>query len=145
MTLDVFEVRQRLSCYKGHPWNNSDICSDIISSKMMKQLWREMEYHVTYLKPIFHKISSVEFSLICCWANCVRTTNCGHRDNVNQNYFQRNDRCLDLIYHIIILGGVAQMVERSLSMREVPGSIPGASSHYFRNRSIMISLWPWVR
>ena len=25
------------------------------------------------------------------------------------------------------LGGVAQMVERSLSMREVPGSIPGAS------------------
>ena len=24
-------------------------------------------------------------------------------------------------------GGVAQMVERSLSMREVPGSIPGAS------------------
>ena len=26
-------------------------------------------------------------------------------------------------------GGVAQMVERSLSMREVPGSIPGASIH----------------
>ena len=25
-------------------------------------------------------------------------------------------------------GGVAQMVERSLSMREVPGSIPGASN-----------------
>ena len=25
-------------------------------------------------------------------------------------------------------GGVAQMVERSLSMREVPGSIPGAST-----------------
>ena len=28
-------------------------------------------------------------------------------------------------------GGVAQMVERSLSMREVPGSIPGASSLTF--------------
>ena len=27
----------------------------------------------------------------------------------------------------ICIGGVAQMVERSLSMREVPGSIPGAS------------------
>ena len=28
-------------------------------------------------------------------------------------------------------GGVAQMVERSLSMREVPGSIPGASNLFF--------------
>ena len=28
-------------------------------------------------------------------------------------------------------GGVAQMVERSLSMREVPGSIPGASIQTF--------------
>ena len=28
-------------------------------------------------------------------------------------------------------GGVAQMVERSLSMREVPGSIPGASNTDF--------------
>ena len=28
-------------------------------------------------------------------------------------------------------GGVAQMVERSLSMREVPGSIPGASKTIF--------------
>ena len=28
-------------------------------------------------------------------------------------------------------GGVAQMVERSLSMREVPGSIPGASRKVF--------------
>ena len=27
-------------------------------------------------------------------------------------------------------GGVAQMVERSLSMREVPGSIPGASKTF---------------
>ena len=27
-------------------------------------------------------------------------------------------------------GGVAQMVERSLSMREVPGSIPGASKPF---------------
>ena len=32
---------------------------------------------------------------------------------------------------IFISGGVAQMVERSLSMREVPGSIPGASKPYF--------------
>ena len=29
-------------------------------------------------------------------------------------------------------GGVAQMVERSLSMREVPGSIPGASIPHFK-------------
>ena len=29
------------------------------------------------------------------------------------------------------IGGVAQMVERSLSMREVPGSIPGASITIF--------------
>ena len=28
---------------------------------------------------------------------------------------------------IVLQGGVAQMVERSLSMREVPGSIPGIS------------------
>ena len=28
------------------------------------------------------------------------------------------------------MGGVAQMVERSLSMREVPGSIPGASKFF---------------
>ena len=30
-----------------------------------------------------------------------------------------------------LIGGVAQMVERSLSMREVPGSIPGTSSEFF--------------
>ena len=30
-----------------------------------------------------------------------------------------------------VRGGVAQMVERSLSMREVPGSIPGASNNIF--------------
>ena len=30
-----------------------------------------------------------------------------------------------------VTGGVAQMVERSLSMREVPGSIPGASKVLF--------------
>ena len=29
-----------------------------------------------------------------------------------------------------IEGGVAQMVERSLSMREVPGSMPGASNYF---------------
>ena len=29
-------------------------------------------------------------------------------------------------------GGVAQMVERSLSMREVPGSIPGASTKFLK-------------
>ena len=36
------------------------------------------------------------------------------------------------IFRIIeLIGGVAQMVERSLSMREVPGSIPGASTNIF--------------
>ena len=34
-------------------------------------------------------------------------------------------------------GGVAQMVERSLSMREVPGSIPGASNTNFFAKSIL--------
>ena len=35
--------------------------------------------------------------------------------------------------HVLIhvTGGVAQMVERSLSMREVPGSIPGTSIFIF--------------
>ena len=30
-----------------------------------------------------------------------------------------------------VVGGLAQMVERSLSMREVPGSIPGSSIKLF--------------
>ena len=37
---------------------------------------------------------------------------------------------------ILKTGGVAQMVERSLSMREVPGSIPGASITIFFDISI---------
>ena len=32
------------------------------------------------------------------------------------------------------MGGVAQMVERSLSMREVQGSIPCISTHLFKRR-----------
>ena len=43
-------------------------------------------------------------------------------------------------------GGVAQMVERSLSMREVPGSIPGASTEYFiffhRNSLMLLLTFP---
>ncbi len=37
-----------------------------------------------------------------------------------------------------VYGGLAQMVERSLSMREVPGSIPGISSffYFYCNRKI---------
>ena len=49
--------------------------------------------------------------------------------------------CITNLEFIIVLsgqiltnGGVAQMVERSLSMREVPGSIPGASK-------IFLSVW----
>ena len=38
-------------------------------------------------------------------------------------------------------GGVAQMVERSLSMREVPGSIPGASTNTFSLFSSKILLF----
>ena len=43
--------------------------------------------------------------------------------------------------NIAISGGVAQMVERSLSMREVPGSIPGASNiniliQYYRHNHL---------
>ncbi|RLU24732.1 hypothetical protein DMN91_002822 [Ooceraea biroi] len=40
---------------------------------------------------------------------------------------------LDTLQPFVTLheGGVAQMVERSLSMREVPGSIPGASKIFF--------------
>ena len=39
-------------------------------------------------------------------------------------------------------GGVAQMVERSLSMREVPGSIPGASNKncFVLNHSVLVIL-----
>ena len=37
-------------------------------------------------------------------------------------------------------GGLAQMVERSLSMWEVPGSIPGFSKHFF-NCFDLISSW----
>ena len=35
---------------------------------------------------------------------------------------------------VVSVGGVAQMVERSLSMREVPGSIPGISNNTFFNQ-----------
>ena len=38
-------------------------------------------------------------------------------------------------------GGVAQMVERSLSMREVPGSIPGASIHFWYKQKAMSRLF----
>ena len=43
-------------------------------------------------------------------------------------------------------GGVAQMVERSLSMREVPGSIPGISKPFsneniFENRDILCDIF----
>ncbi len=39
-------------------------------------------------------------------------------------------------------GGVAQMVERSLSMREVPGSIPGASKRFLLSHlSPALSTW----
>ena len=41
----------------------------------------------------------------------------------------RTTKCSELTWYIN--GGVAQMVERSLSMREVPGSIPGASTIHF--------------
>ena len=39
--------------------------------------------------------------------------------------------------HYQTCGGVAQMVERALSMREVPGSMPGTSTFcyvYFKTR-----------
>ena len=32
------------------------------------------------------------------------------------------------ISNLILIGGVAQLVERSLRVREVPGSIPGTST-----------------
>ena len=38
----------------------------------------------------------------------------------------------DLIIQSVVIGGLAQMVERSLSMREVPGSIPGFSIFFVR-------------
>ena len=39
------------------------------------------------------------------------------------------------------MGGVAQMVERSLSMREVPGSIPGASRTFLNHKGQEFSLY----
>ena len=46
-------------------------------------------------------------------------------------------------------GGVAQMVERSLSMREVPGSIPGISKLFsneniFENRDILCDIFCFI-
>ena len=46
----------------------------------------------------------------------------------------RPQHCTD--YHCLFShnsqgGGLAQMVERSLSMREVPGSMPGSSTFFF--------------
>ena len=38
---------------------------------------------------------------------------------------------VNLVHPCTNIGGVAQMVERSLSMREVPGSIPGASTIFY--------------
>ena len=35
-------------------------------------------------------------------------------------------------FYATLAGGLAQMVERSLSMREVPGSMPGFSSLTFK-------------
>ena len=45
-----------------------------------------------------------------------------------------NDMVYKLTMNLYFMksGGVAQMVERSLSMREVPGSIPGASIPHFK-------------
>ena len=40
---------------------------------------------------------------------------------------------IKLLQALLCGGGLAQMVERSLSMREVPGSIPGSSSLFFLN------------
>ena len=41
-----------------------------------------------------------------------------------------------------ITGGVAQMVERSLSMREAPGSIPGTSTDVFLSEADKITTFP---
>lgn len=51
------------------------------------------------------------------------------------NLFQINTCVYQLVTKIVLTltGGVAQMVERSLSMREVPGSMPGASSFFSAN------------
>ena len=37
---------------------------------------------------------------------------------------------------IVKVGGLAQMVERSLSMREVPGSMPGSSIYYIERNDV---------
>ena len=41
---------------------------------------------------------------------------------------------------MLITGGVAQMVERSLSMREVPGSIPGISKLFRKCQQFLLIL-----
>ena len=52
-------------------------------------------------------------------------------DKTATSIYTEIDVILRIYRSILNTGGVAQMVERSLSMREVPGSIPGASNPLF--------------
>ena len=59
-----------------------------------------------------------------------------------------DDTFIDSIYEATqsVKGGLAQMVERSLSMREVPGSIPGFSTFlyfppYFEAKMLAFNLF----
>ncbi len=54
-----------------------------------------------------------------------------HLATSNPVSLAKNTLLVDQISILLDTGGVAQMVERSLSMREVPGSIPGASTRSF--------------
>ena len=45
--------------------------------------------------------------------------------------FKEGMKCSQMMVTSSVCGGLAQMVERSLSMREVPGSIPGFSISFF--------------
>ena len=65
----------------------------------------------------------------------VRSTYMLHYDKQNGRHFMV--QCYRQIVRKLSIGGVAQMVERSLSMREVPGLIPGASKPFPHFRGLI--------
>ena len=66
------------------------------------------------------------------WPRIVQPGTRAHIPALEESECRTIRRSQNLAFRTVtVTGGVAQMVERSLSMREVPGSIPGASKFLF--------------